>query len=628
VVAPKHKLKNQIFWATIGSINGLSDEKTQPLGRDILSRRLDEDYFRVNGLQRLTASSSKDFDRVIMRELIDNALDACEAAGVKPEIRVSIERRREVTVLSVRDNGTGLSREDIEKLINFDRLASSHHYLKEPSRGVLGYGWKIVLGAVSALREIKGLDPKSSVRVVSMGFRYELSPSWSYDTGPVVSLSCIPDTSIPEGSMVEVEIDLISRLSLTNLYLEMVESYAHQNPYAGFWYTEAGVEHSFPAVATRSRKGFRENIHCYTPQDFEHRVEAQIREKPSLSIQGFLGGFQFIAKTRIEASSKVMNDLHNNGTEVRSIYEQLKEKTKPPSHEHLPLIGRKALIQRLIQVSGVLEGTVPGYYRGGGEPTDASNGVVIPYSVEVVAAITNSGFRRLYFSLNGSVKLDEPFSNRLLGRYRGRNIVGLTGLLESKGIIGVDNVVIVVNLICSNIPYEDPGKTKIEVQPFIEEVKKTVLKAAGYIKKSRKGLGLSPSYKGISQKGETLRVLPEAIEKVSSGGKFRYKQRQLWYVVRELLGEMHPKYDYFTSELIPAAKAKGVNLSGMLKEANSELHEPRSEDKVMLSTEEEENYVIPEYSYNKILYVEKRGYKDLIVANVFQDRYDLAVIGS
>ena len=91
---------------------------------------------------------------------------------------------------------------------------------------------------------------------------------------------------------------------------------------------------------------------------------------------------------------------------------------------------------------------------------------------------------------------------------------------------------------------------------------------------------------------------------------------------------MHPKYDYFTSELIPAAKAKGVNLSGMLKEANSELHEPRSEDKVMLSTEEEENYVIPEYSYNKILYVEKRGYKDLIVANVFQDRYDLAVIGS
>ena len=186
---------------------GLSDEKAQPVGRDILSRRLDEDYFQVSGLQRLTGSSPKDFDRVILKELIDNALDACEAAGVDPEIRVGVERRGEVTVLSVGDNGSGLSREDVEKMIDFDRLASSHHYLKEPSRGMIGFAWKIILGAVSTLREVKGLEPKASVKVVSRGFRYELSPRWSHDTGPVVDMSCSPDESVPEGSMVAVELD-------------------------------------------------------------------------------------------------------------------------------------------------------------------------------------------------------------------------------------------------------------------------------------------------------------------------------------------------------------------------------------------------------------------------------------
>jgi hypothetical protein len=607
---------------------GLGEEKAQPLGGDIVSRRLDEDFFQVDGLQRLTGSSPRDFDRVIMRELIDNALDASEAAGVDPEIHVGVERRGEVTVLSVQDNGPGLSREDVEKMKDFGSLASSHHYLKEPSRGVLGYAWKIILGAASTLREMKGLAPKTSVKVVSRGSRYELSPHWSHDVGPVVDMSCTPDKSVSVGSMVVIELDHEPRFVLTNLYLEMVKGYALLNPRAGFWFTEKGVEYAFPAVAKRSGKSFRENIHCFTPQDFEHRVEAQIRERPSQSVQGFLGGFQFIGKHHIETSAKTMRDLHNKGGEVRRIFEQVKAKTRPPRHNLLPRLGKKAMGARSSQVSGIMTGSAPGYYWGGGEPMDPSSGVITPFSVEVLATVTGPGYRRLYFGLNGSLKLEEPFSNYVLGKYRGRNIVGLEGLLESKGVLEDDDDVIVVNLVCPNVPYTDPGKTKIDVAPFIEEVKKTVAKAANYIKKAKKGLGLPTSYVNINQKGETLRVLPEAIGKVSSGGRFSYKQRQLWYVVRKLLGEMHPKYEYFASDLIPAAKAGGVDLSGMLKEANSELHEPRSDDKVMLSTEEEENYVIPEYSYNKVLYVEKRGYKDLIVANGFQDRYDLAVIGS
>ena len=285
-------------------------------------------------------------------------------------------------------------------------------------------------------------------------------------------------------------------------------------------------------------------------------MEAQIRERPTQSVKQFVSGFQFIGKQRIETRAKIMKDLHNDGAEIRGIYEQLKEKTKPPRHEHLPLLGEKAMTARLSQVTGILTGSAPGYYRGGGEPMDPSSGVVIPYSVEVSAAVTERGNRLLYFGLNGSIKLEEPFRNYLLGKYRGRNIVGLTGLLESKGVTGEDGVVTVINMICPNVPYKDTGKTTMLVDPFIDEVKKTVTKAANYIKKAKKGLGLPTSRVNINQKEETLRVLPEAISKVSSDGGYSYKQRQLWYVVRDKLREMHPTYDYFTKRPHPSGKGQ------------------------------------------------------------------------
>jgi hypothetical protein len=70
---------------------------------------------------------------------------------------------------------------------------------------------------------------------------------------------------------------------------------------------------------------------------------------------------------------------------------------------------------RLSQVSGTLADSATGYYRGGGEYKDPSSGVVTPYYVEVSAAVTESGNWRLYFGLNGSIKLEEPFSNYVLG---------------------------------------------------------------------------------------------------------------------------------------------------------------------------------------------------------------------
>ena len=74
-------------------------------------------------------------------------------------------------------------------------------------------------------------------------------------------------------------------------------------------------------------------------------------------------------------------------------------------------------------------------------------------------------------------------------------------------------------------------------------------------------------------------LLEEAIRVVSTDGKYRYKQRQLFYVLRQLIDERYPhiklSYKNLTQEILPDASRAGFNLAGMLKEANSELTEPR-----------------------------------------------------
>jgi hypothetical protein len=184
-----------------------------------------------------------------------------------------------------------------------------------------------------------------------------------------------------------------------------------------------------------------------------------------------------------------------------------------------------------------------------------------------------------------------------------------------------------VNLNCPNLLYNDPGKIKMDIAPFHEILTRMLTKATKKISRlvSR---GQSGSQR-VTQIGEALRVLPQAINKASSNGNYQFKQRQLWYVVRSMLGPMCPEYKYFTGDVLDEAFKVGIaGLEDLLKEANSELHEPRSGSSLSLSTKEEAEYEIPEYSYNKVIYIEKRGFKDVIIANGFHDRFDIAVIGS
>src|SRR4029434_7360608 len=75
-----------------------------------------------------------------IKEAVDNSLDACEEAGILPELIVEIvETGPERYKISVEDNGAGILRAQIHKLFGKLLYGSKFHRLKQ-QRGQQGIG--------------------------------------------------------------------------------------------------------------------------------------------------------------------------------------------------------------------------------------------------------------------------------------------------------------------------------------------------------------------------------------------------------------------------------------------------------------------------------------------------------
>jgi len=106
------------------------------------------DYFSQKELALQTGHDSEHWPDVLLKELVDNALDAAEHAGVKPEITVSVEGDS----LSVADNGPGLAPEIVTRILDFSTRTSSKNHYVSPTRGAQGNAFKTLLAIPYVLR--------------------------------------------------------------------------------------------------------------------------------------------------------------------------------------------------------------------------------------------------------------------------------------------------------------------------------------------------------------------------------------------------------------------------------------------------------------------------------------------
>jgi len=95
-----------------------------------------------------------------VKEAVDNALDACEEAGILPEIRVEIEALSETRFrLTVQDNGPGIVRTQVPRIFGKLLYGSKFHRLRQ-SRGQQGIG-------ISAAGMYGQLTTGKAMRIIS-----------------------------------------------------------------------------------------------------------------------------------------------------------------------------------------------------------------------------------------------------------------------------------------------------------------------------------------------------------------------------------------------------------------------------------------------------------------------------
>jgi DNA topoisomerase VI subunit B len=123
------------------------------LRREMFSVSRASEYFDARELQAQTGQPRHRFAAVALKELVDNALDACEAAGVSPVIDISVRRQADRLVISVQDNGDGIEPETVARILDFASRTSDKAAYRSPTRGPQGNALKTIVGIPHALGE-------------------------------------------------------------------------------------------------------------------------------------------------------------------------------------------------------------------------------------------------------------------------------------------------------------------------------------------------------------------------------------------------------------------------------------------------------------------------------------------
>jgi DNA topoisomerase VI subunit B len=217
------------------------------------------EYFDSLQLSALTGVPTNQFDSVVLKESIDNALDACEMADVAPEIDVVVDRDEKGAIqLMVSDNGLGIPPEVVRKVLDYDIRVSDKAAYRSPTRGAQGNALQTVIGIPY------GLGVREPVTITAQGVRHTIQPrvdpagsvhiahaeeAVDGEQGTRVSLQITPGHGMPEEHVQDFDARLWAR------------SFAAFNPHATFRYlakTDSSEE-------VEIYKSTRENIKKYLP---------------------------------------------------------------------------------------------------------------------------------------------------------------------------------------------------------------------------------------------------------------------------------------------------------------------------------------------------------------------------
>ena len=413
------------------------------------------EYFTEKELQAQIGHGPDYWPVAVLRELIDNALDACEVGGRAPEIDVTVDD----DVLTVTDNGPGLPPETLERSLDYlVRVSDKAHYVS-PTRGAMGNALKVVWAAPFVA------TGAGSVEIVTRGERHHIEvvldriaqrPEIGHEReGTLVRNGTSVAVRWPDSTRLLMEPEpedyQFGPPSARGLLLD----FAAFNPHATFTLNGEQFERT-DADWKKWRPDNPISAHWYSEETLRDLIAAYIAKERDggrkMTVREFVSAFPGLSSTTKQKavtegwSRAFLHEFVKNGDVdpdfVRSLMDRMQSRSKPPRPSALGRVGKEHLTAWMV-ANGVSEESIR-YKRSA--KVDG-----LPYVLEMAFGVNegNGSRRRITTGLNWSPVIG------------GDPDPTLRQAIASARLDPHDPVTLVVHIARPRFEFADRGKTRL-----------------------------------------------------------------------------------------------------------------------------------------------------------------------
>ena len=437
-------------------------------------------------LQNQTGHGVEEWPLVVLKELMDNALDACEEAEIAPVVSITVEPGS----ITIQDNGSGIKPTTVKSILDYTIRVSSREAYVSPTRGAQGNALKTILAMGYVLdRECQGTNAEAAgVTIIeTRGVEHRIEFRVDHINNEPKITHNIRPSPMDVGTKITVKwpsvmvwmLDEGNDASLLDAahdaFIRLAESYVWFNPHLTLRGTWDGQEFINVAATnpTWEKWGPRNptSAHWYDETRLQRYLAAHVARDRDLrrqrTVREFIAEFRGLSGTAVQR--RVLEEVgcsHKSlaqffGTEqvnragIAKLLASMRKHTKPVAAKHLGIIGEDHLKQRFLAAGGNADTFK--YQQRKGATDDG-----IPYIIECAFGLHQFGLtqgaavsRKFITGANWSVGINNPF------RAFGRTGEGLDSTLAKVRADARQPVICAMHLASAYIQYADRGKSSI-----------------------------------------------------------------------------------------------------------------------------------------------------------------------
>src|SRR5260370_1165668 len=299
---------------------------------------------------------------VILKESVDNAIDAAEEANTPPVIRVEVTNGEIV----ITDNGPGIPAETVADILDFSVRVSSREAYASPTRGAQGNALKTIVAMAFALDGTGG-----ETLIESHGVAHQINFKVDHvRQRPKIDHIREPSL-VRNGTRITVRWPVCACSKLDQAkshFLQMAEDFGWLNPHLSLsvtWNDERCVDFraSDPGWS-KWRPSYPTSAHWYDVARLSRLMRAHIARdqdhaRDPRTVREFISGFRFLSgsakqkqvldevgASRLSLPEFYGNSDHVNTEGIAKLLDAMQRQSRPVNPQELGCIGKGHLAAR------------------------------------------------------------------------------------------------------------------------------------------------------------------------------------------------------------------------------------------------------------------------------------------